>query len=101
MTVTTTTNAAKLPPVGRDIQQLGDSRPDGCCADQTRSTRAHRANLRWRWRVAAERRWGETPLLRLANFSGPWIQQGMDDELWQAVADLHREEVKLDEASIA
>ena len=25
----------------------------------------------------------------------------MDDELWQAVADLHREDVKLDEASVA
>jgi hypothetical protein len=43
----------------------------------------------------------ETPLLRFANFSGPWIEHGMDDELWQAVANLHRKDVKLDEASIA
>jgi hypothetical protein len=42
----------------------------------------------------------EAPLLRFANFDGPWVEAGMDDDLWQAVANLHREGVKLDRTSI-
>src|SRR4029079_9020024 len=30
-----------------------------------------------------------------------WMERGMDDELWKAIADLHREDVRLDESSIA
>jgi hypothetical protein len=29
------------------------------------------------------------------------MERGMDDELWQAIGDLHREDVKLDESSVA
>jgi hypothetical protein len=43
----------------------------------------------------------ELPLLRFANLSGPWIEKGMDDELWQAVANLHRSDVQLDDSSLA
>ena len=39
--------------------------------------------------------------MRFANLGGTWMERGMDEELWQAVADLHREDVNLDEASIA
>jgi hypothetical protein len=42
----------------------------------------------------------ESPLLRFANFDGPWVETGMDEGLWQAVANLHRNGVKLDGASI-
>jgi hypothetical protein len=44
---------------------------------------------------------GEAPIMRFANLGGTWIERGMDDELWQAVADLHRENTKLDDASVA
>jgi hypothetical protein len=42
----------------------------------------------------------ERPLLRFANVGGDWLEKGMDDEVWRAVADLHRAEVQLDERSI-
>lgn len=42
----------------------------------------------------------EQPVLRFANLGGTWMECGMDSELWQSIADLHREEVRLDEASI-
>jgi hypothetical protein len=42
----------------------------------------------------------EAPLLRFAGFSGPWIEHGMDDDLWNAIARLHRDDVRLDEPSI-
>jgi hypothetical protein len=42
----------------------------------------------------------ERPLLRFATVGGDWLEKGMDDELWRAVADLHRAEVQLDEHSI-
>jgi hypothetical protein len=42
----------------------------------------------------------EAPVLRFAKLGGTWMERGMDEELWQAIADLHREEVKLDDASI-
>ena len=44
---------------------------------------------------------GEAPIMRFANLGGTWIERGMDDELWQAVADLHRDNTKLDDASVA
>jgi hypothetical protein len=43
----------------------------------------------------------EMPMFRLANLGGIWLEKGMDDDLWQAVANLHRGEVKLDNASVA
>jgi hypothetical protein len=51
-------------------------------------------------RLAVAKMAAETPLLRLANFSGPWIDAGMDESLWQDIANLHRDRVRLDEASI-
>jgi hypothetical protein len=42
----------------------------------------------------------EAPVLRFANLGGKWMERGMDDDLWQAVANLHRGEVKLDGASV-
>jgi hypothetical protein len=50
--------------------------------------------------VAATKQVAETPLLRYAVFKGPWIEAGMDDGLWTALADLHRDEIKLDGASV-
>lgn len=50
-------------------------------------------------RMAVAKRAVESPLLKFANSSGPWIQTGMDDDLWQAIANLRREGVALDEAS--
>jgi hypothetical protein len=43
----------------------------------------------------------EAPVLRFAKWGGAWMERGMDDDLWQAIAELHREDVQLDEASIA
>jgi hypothetical protein len=43
----------------------------------------------------------EAPMLRFANLGGGWMERGMDDDLWQAIANLHRTDVKLDEASVA
>jgi hypothetical protein len=51
-------------------------------------------------RLAVAKRQAEAPLLRFANFSGPWIETAMDDELWRAIANLHRDAVKLDNASV-
>ncbi len=55
--------------------------------------------------VAAQRAVGKTqveaPVLRFANLGGTWMERGMDDDLWKAVADLHRSEVKLDGSSVA
>ncbi len=43
----------------------------------------------------------ELPILRFANFGGEWLEKGMDDDLWHAVARLHRADVHLDESSVA
>jgi hypothetical protein len=51
-------------------------------------------------KLAVTKMAAETPLLRFAHFSGPWIDTGMDDGLWQGIANLHRDGVKLDEASV-
>lgn len=42
----------------------------------------------------------ETPVLRFAKLGGDRMEKGMDDAAWQAIADLYRRDVKLDEASI-
>ncbi len=51
-------------------------------------------------RLAYSKMQAETPLLRYANYSGPWIDTAMDDELWHAIAARHRDSVKLDDASV-
>jgi hypothetical protein len=51
-------------------------------------------------RLAVTKMRAETPLLRYANFSGPWIETSMDDAMWRRIAALHREGVKLDDASV-
>jgi hypothetical protein len=51
-------------------------------------------------RLAATKTDVEAPLLRFANFNGPWLETGMDDEIWQAIAQLRRRGVKLDQASV-
>jgi hypothetical protein len=43
----------------------------------------------------------ERPLLRFAGFGGQWLEKGMDDDLWNSIAALHRDETHLDENSIA
>jgi hypothetical protein len=43
----------------------------------------------------------EIPMFRLAKLGGAWLEKGMDDDHWQAVARLHRGAVKLDDASVA
>jgi len=43
----------------------------------------------------------EAPTIRFAKLGGSWIERGMDDDVWQAIANLHREDVKLDNASVA
>jgi hypothetical protein len=43
----------------------------------------------------------EAPMIRFAKLGGAWIERGMDDDVWQAIANLHRENVKLDAASVA
>jgi hypothetical protein len=51
-------------------------------------------------RLAVSKTQAEAPLLRYANYSGPWIEAGMDSELWQAIANLHRHNVQLDNATV-
>jgi hypothetical protein len=51
-------------------------------------------------RMSESKTAAEAPLLRFASFSGPWIEHGMDDELWNAIATFHRDDVQLDEPSI-
>jgi hypothetical protein len=52
-------------------------------------------------RMAISKGRAENSLLRFARFSGPWIDRGTDEATWQAIAQLHRESVKLDNASVA
>jgi hypothetical protein len=51
-------------------------------------------------RLAVTKMQAETPLLRYANFSGPFIESSMNDAMWRRIAVLHREGVKLDDASV-
>lgn len=52
-------------------------------------------------RIAATKSGVEVPAMRFANLGGEKLERGMDDELWQAIAAMHRPDVKLDEPSIA
>jgi hypothetical protein len=95
-----------------DIQQLGEQRTELVAARITSALAGARlagqevpADPAPKAVKAAARAVGKTqaeaPVLRFANLGGTWMERGMDDELWQAVADLHRDDVKLDEASVA
>jgi hypothetical protein len=96
-----------------DIQRLGDPRAELVSTRITSALDAARlageaapAEGPKPKAVAAAQRAGaktaaEAPILRFANLGGTWMERGMDDELWQAIADLNREDVKLDESSVA
>jgi hypothetical protein len=95
-----------------DIQRLGDVRTElvrsritgaltsarlaGQLVPGDPAPKAVKAAARAVGKTAAEQ-----PVLRFANLGGTWMERGMDDELWKAIADLHREDVRLDESSIA
>jgi hypothetical protein len=82
MRINTALESARL--VGRDV-------PDAVPAPKTEQSST----------LAEGKYIQEAPVLRFAKLGGTWIERGMDEELWQAVADLHREDVKLDDASVA
>jgi hypothetical protein len=96
-----------------DIQRLGDERADLVTARINGAIEA--AKLAGRdapaggvapkavraAKVAIGKTAVEAPMLRFAKVGGTWMERGMDDDVWQAVAELHREDVKLDEASVA
>jgi len=95
-----------------DIQRLGDQREEYALARINHALASARlaghdvpAGLAPKAAVASKQAVGKTvaeaPVLRFAKLGGTWMERGMDDELWQAVADLHRSDVKLDEASVA
>jgi hypothetical protein len=96
-----------------DIQQLGDQRTELVSSRITGAIETARlagqevpaAGPAPKAVVAARRAVGKTaaeaPMLRFANLGGTWIERGMDDDMWQFVANLHREDVKLDNASVA
>ena len=89
-----------------DVEQLGDgqialvtSRIDQAIESAAKSGR-NSAMAVAASRLAVAKTAAETPLLRYAGFSGPWINTAMDDGLWQEIADLHRDGVELDESSV-
>lgn len=95
-----------------DIQRLGDQREELAFVRVNHALASARlaghdvpADLAPKAAVASKRTVGkfaaEAPVLRFAKLGGAWIESGMDDELWQAIADLHRSDVKLDDASVA
>jgi hypothetical protein len=95
-----------------DIQWLGDQREEYAFVRVNHALASARlagyevpAGLAPKAAAASKRAVGkyaaEAPVLRFANLGGIWMERGMDDELWQAIADLHRPDVKLDDASIA
>ncbi|HEY3393801.1 MAG TPA: hypothetical protein VGK58_13905 [Lacipirellulaceae bacterium] len=51
--------------------------------------------------VAVSKSGVEVPMMRFANLGGKWLEKGMDDDLWRAIANQYRERVKLDDASVA
>jgi hypothetical protein len=89
-----------------DVQQLGDaqftlvsSRIDQAVESAVKSDpNSNMADAASRLAVAKTQ--AETPLLRYANYSGPWISTAMDDQLWQQIANLHRDRTRLDESSV-
>jgi hypothetical protein len=52
-------------------------------------------------RQAIGKTMAEAPVLRFAKLGGTWMERGMDDDVWKLIANLHREDTKLDNASIA
>jgi hypothetical protein len=51
-------------------------------------------------KVAVSKFATEQPILLFANLGGERLEKGMDDDLWQELANLHRDQVKLDAASV-
>jgi hypothetical protein len=95
-----------------DIQRLGETRTELVSTRITSSLASARlagqqvpADPAPKAVKAAARAVGKTaaeqPVMRFANLGGTWMERGMDDELWKAIADLHREDVHLDESSVA
>ena len=96
-----------------DIQRLGDQRAElvstrikvaiesARLAGQPAPAGRPGAESGSRRAAGGEENAAEAPMLRFAKLGGTWMERGMDDELWQAIANLHREDVKLDEASVA
>ncbi len=91
----------------QDIQQLGKKQADLVSSRIDNAVESARVagQPAPKAKVAAQRAVTksvvELPLLRSANLSGPWLEKGMDDELWQAIAKLHRADVRLDDSSVA
>jgi len=95
-----------------DIQRLGDERAElvrtritGALASARIAGRqvpadpapkAVKAAARAAVKTAAEQ-----PVMRFANLGGTWMERGMDEELWKAIAALHRDDVRLDANSVA
>jgi hypothetical protein len=50
-------------------------------------------------RQAVAKSQAEVPLLRFAHLGGQWMEKGMDDDLWQAIANRYRDSAKMDQAS--
>jgi hypothetical protein len=95
-----------------DIRQLGETRSEIVSSRITSALASARlagqqtpADPAPKAAKAAKRAIGKTaaeaPILRFAGLGGTWIERGMDDEVWQAISNLHRDDVKLDESSIA
>jgi hypothetical protein len=96
-----------------DIQQLGDQRTELVSTRIAGAIEAARLAGREapaggpapKAAVAANaavgKRRAEAPVMRFANLGGTWMERGMDDDLWQAIANLHRDDVKLDDMSVA
>jgi hypothetical protein len=89
-----------------DVEQLGEgrialvtSRIDHAIESAAKSDR-HSAMAVAASRLAVAKMAAETPLLRYANYSGPWINTAMDDDLWNQISNLHRDGVALDESSV-
>jgi hypothetical protein len=89
-----------------DVEQLGNnqialvtSRIDQAIETATKSGRDSAMAVAAS-RLAVGKTAVESPLLRYAGFSGPWINTAMDDGLWQEIANLHRDAATLDESSI-
>ncbi len=97
----------------RDIERLGaqrielvssrinDAMKDTRDAEQAASNVSDAPPAAVAAQRAVNKRAVEVPILRFANLGGTWMERGMDDDLWKAVADLHRSEVKLDDSSVA
>ncbi len=91
-----------------DLQKLGDERAKLITARVTlamdTAALASRSQKSPSAKAAAGQAVAKTavewPLLRFANMGGQWLEKGMDEDLWRAVANLHRDDVKLDDRSV-